>query len=141
MNALHITAGVVAVSALIAAVILTNPRTTLTQPRRADALLQVQQRRLPHHFRVVALPGLPLQVTNQSLPDRKVEPNNRVGLMGCPSCGVYGKIKTSFRRPDAYWRRHQCPACGPYFTCQPVDPEMGITIHKKMKTLHPIDNN
>ena len=119
----------------------TEPRWTSTDQGARTHYYKCSNDACRNHFRVVALPGLPLQVTNQSPPDRKVEPNNRVGLMGCPSCGVYGKIKTSFRRPDAYWRRHQCPACGPYFTCQPVDPEMGITIHKKMKTLHPIDNN
>ena len=93
-----------------------------------------------NHFRVVEIHGLPLQVTSMSPPvGRKPEP--RIGQMGCPTCGAYGKIKTSFKREDGYWRRHQCPACGPYFTCEPVDPEQGISVHRKMKALHQIDNN
>jgi transcription elongation factor Elf1 len=89
-----------------------------------------------NHFRAVEVPGLPMQVTSQSPPDRRTIPT--VGHMGCPSCNVYGKVKTSFRREDGYWRRHQCLTCGPYFTCEPIANEMGISVHKKMKALHPI---
>jgi hypothetical protein len=88
-------------------------------------------------FRAVQVPDLPLQVTHMSPPvARKPEP--RLGLMGCPSCGAYGKVKTSYKREDGYWRRHQCPACGPYFTCEQPD-EGAVTIHKKMKLKSTID--
>jgi len=89
-----------------------------------------------NHFKAVDMPGLPLQVTSQSPPDRKIP--KAVGHMGCPSCGVYGKVKTSYRRPGEYWRRHQCLTCGPYHTCETEDGS--IAVHKLLKALHPIDN-
>ena len=91
-----------------------------------------------NHFKAVQIEGLPLQVTSQSPPDAR-KPAPMVGMMGCPSCGAYGKIKTSYPRSDGYWRRHQCLACGPYYTCEPTDEE-GISVHKKLKALNPIDN-
>ena len=96
-----------------------------------------------NHFRAVQIEGLPLQVTSQSPTEgegRKAEPNGMVNLMGCPDCGAYGKIKTSYRRADGYWRRHQCLTHGAYYTCEPVAYEMGVSVHKKMKPLNPIDN-
>jgi transcription elongation factor Elf1 len=91
-----------------------------------------------NHFRVVKIEGLPLQVINQSPLERKGVNNPVIGLMGCPGCGAHGKVKTSYKRDDGYWRRHQCLTCGPYFTCEH---EGRITIHKKLKSLLAIDNN
>ena len=118
----------------------TPPRWTSTDQGARTYYYKCSNDGCRNHFRAVELEGLPLQVTSQSPLEgegRKAEPNGAVGLMGCPACGAYGKIKTSVRRADGYWRRHQCLTCGPYFTCEH---EGAITIHKKMKALNPIDN-
>ena len=91
-----------------------------------------------NHWRAVVVPGLPPQVTSISPLERKKPPTSNVNLMGCPGCGAYGKVKTSYKRDDGYWRRHQCSTCGPYYTCEYED---GVTIHKKLKSLIPIDNS
>ena len=96
-----------------------------------------------NHWRVVALPGFTPQVTSQSPLERRGPPHSAGGtvsanLMGCPGCGAYGKVKTSYKRDDGYWRRHQCGTCGPYYTCEY---EGGVTVHKKLKSLIPIDNS
>jgi len=112
----------------------TSPRWTDTDQRARTYFYKCTGCR--NHFRAVRLPGLPLQVTNQSAPESRTLPT--IGMMGCPECGAYGKIRVSQRREDGYWRRHQCMSHGPYHTCETED---GISIHKKMKALHPIDNN
>lgn len=90
-----------------------------------------------NHWRVISAPGFTPQVTSMSPPERR-KPPPVIGNMGCPTCGAYGSIKTSYRRDDGYWRRHQCKACGPYYTCEHED---GVTVHKKLKSLLAIDNN
>ena len=52
--------------------------------------------------------------------------------MSCPGCGRYGNVKMTTKRHDGYWRRHQCPTCGPYYTCETRD---GVSVHQKLKSL------
>lgn len=95
--------------------------------------------RCRNHFKAVAIPGLPLQVTNHSPLERRAGVGGdvtTVGHMGCPTCNTYGKVKTSYRRPDGYWRRHECLKCGPYHTCEK---DGVITVYKRLKALHPIE--
>jgi len=98
-------------------------------------------RRCRNHFKAVKMPDLPLQVTNFSPLERRAGVGGNpatVGRMGCPTCNLYGKVRTSYRRPDGYWRRHECVSCGPYHTCEK---DGIIAVHKRLKSLIPIDNS
>ena len=119
----------------------TDYRWTSTDQNTRQYYYKCKNDNCRNHFRAVAIPGLPLQVTNHSPLERRAGAASNpvtVGRMGCPTCNAYGKVKTSYRRPDGYWRRHECKSCGPYHTCES---EGVITVYKRLKSLIPIDNN
>jgi hypothetical protein len=55
---------------------------------------------------------------------------------GCPSCGRYGRVRRTLTRTDGTWRRMECVTCGVYHTCATDE---GVTVHRKMKSIKPID--
>lgn len=91
-----------------------------------------------NHFMAVREDGQPDRILAES-PDKEITPviapigdNGLIANMGCPQCGRYGRVKMTTKRHDGYWRRHQCPTCGPYYTCETRD---GVSVHQKLKSL------
>jgi hypothetical protein len=94
-----------------------------------------------HHFQVLRMDGWADQIVAES--PREGDGPRNVGRAGkhaaalmlrmvCPSCARYGKVKTTTNRRDGYWRRHECPTDGPYYSCTTVD---GVSVHRKLTSL------
>ena len=105
---------------------------------KAQLYFQCRNNDCRNHFQILRMKGQVDRIVAQS-PHKVIQPvlkaedfHSRVADMGCPQCGNYGKVKTTDRRADGHWRRHQCVTCGPYFTCETDD---SITVHQKKRSL------